>query len=390
MKNKWFLYGVVFLVFSIMVFGQLTPPSSYDYRGVYSIWNVYDFNVTGNVSAQRFFGEVYWSSVSGRPTHLSNFTDNLGARGYTHLSNFTDNLGARGYTHLSNFSDNLGARGYTHLSNFTDNLGARGYTHLSNFSDNLGARGYTHLSNFTNDYNYLNSTSTGYNKTSWDTAFGWGNHATAGYLVSANLTNYYTKTQTYNQSEVDTLLSNVSPVITSLNRSQIINNWAPCPEGSAQYHENETGRYCDATFLNETDVLAYGFLNSSSTINRSHVVNNWASCPDDSVQYHENETGRYCLALDTVSLSLFVDNLGARGYTHLSNFSDNLGARGYTHLSNFSDNLGARGYTHLSNFTNDQGFITNTVTTNLNMTSKNVTNVDCIVFSGGGMICNDT
>lgn len=159
-----------------------------------SLWvNGSDAYFSGNISAANFIGNLtgtsLWISILGRPTALSNFTDDLGSRGYTalsnftddigagtggknytHLSNFTDNLGARGYTVLSNFTDDLGARGYTflsnftddisagtggknytHLSNFTDDLGARGYAVLSNFTDDLGARGYTHLSNFTND-----------------------------------------------------------------------------------------------------------------------------------------------------------------------------------------------------------------------------------------------
>lgn len=49
-----------------------------------------------------------YSSLTGAPTTLSSFTDDLGARGYTVLSNFTDDLGNRGYTHLSNFTDDLG------------------------------------------------------------------------------------------------------------------------------------------------------------------------------------------------------------------------------------------------------------------------------------------
>ena len=45
-------------------------------------------------------------------------------------------------------------------------LNRSSYTHLSNFSDNLGARGYTHLSNFTNDQGYITSYTDTYNTTS--------------------------------------------------------------------------------------------------------------------------------------------------------------------------------------------------------------------------------
>jgi len=64
-----------------------------------------------------------WLNITNRPTHLSNFTDNLGDRGYTVLSNFTDDLGNRGYTHLSNFTDNLDySIKNVNSSNYWDNL----------------------------------------------------------------------------------------------------------------------------------------------------------------------------------------------------------------------------------------------------------------------------
>jgi len=44
------------------------------------------------------------------------------------------------------------------LSNFTDDLGNRGYDSLSNFTDDLGDRGYNSVSNFTNDFGYYNLT----------------------------------------------------------------------------------------------------------------------------------------------------------------------------------------------------------------------------------------
>jgi len=63
-------------------------------------WGIYHFasDLNGLILS-------YWANITGRPTHLSNLTDDLGNRNYTHLSNFTDNLGNRNYTHLSNFTD---------------------------------------------------------------------------------------------------------------------------------------------------------------------------------------------------------------------------------------------------------------------------------------------
>lgn len=69
----------------------------------------------GNISASKLTSldylnykvSSYWANITDRPTALSFFTDDLGARGYTLLSNFTDDLGDRGYTFLSNFTDDL-------------------------------------------------------------------------------------------------------------------------------------------------------------------------------------------------------------------------------------------------------------------------------------------
>ena len=164
----------------------------------------------GNFSAwDKSYGDIV-----GTPTVLSNFTDDLGNRGYTHLSNFTDDLGDRGYTSLSNFSNNLGIGNWsadkgnyytssqtdtqisnanTSMKNYVDgtfitkaNEGSLNvnssdywdgfdvvsdlnnmikimwanitdaYTHLSNFTDDLGDRGYTSNLNFTNDAGYYN------------------------------------------------------------------------------------------------------------------------------------------------------------------------------------------------------------------------------------------
>lgn len=56
-----------------------------------------NITTTGNISAAYFFGDG--SGLTNLPleesvayTHLSNFTDNIGARGYTSLSNFTNDL----------------------------------------------------------------------------------------------------------------------------------------------------------------------------------------------------------------------------------------------------------------------------------------------------------
>jgi len=48
-----------------------------------------------------------WGSLTGVPSGFSDNIDNDSGNTLTHLSNFTDNLGNRGYTSLSNFTDDL-------------------------------------------------------------------------------------------------------------------------------------------------------------------------------------------------------------------------------------------------------------------------------------------
>jgi len=164
-------------------------------------------SLVGNFSAW----DKSYSGLIDTPTHLTNFTDDLGDRGYTHLSNFTDDVVTGVYalityvdslgnwsadkssysiwTDIKSYIDSLGnysawdkdygdlINSPTHLSNFTDDVVTGNYaliayvdtlgnfsdwdkdyadlinnpTYLSNFTDDLGNRGYTHLSNFTDD-----------------------------------------------------------------------------------------------------------------------------------------------------------------------------------------------------------------------------------------------
>jgi len=55
----------------------------------------------------------------------------------------------------------------------------------------------------------------GYNKGNWDTAFGWGNHASAGYLTSASLSGY--ATQTYVNTAVANVINSAPAALDTLN-----------------------------------------------------------------------------------------------------------------------------------------------------------------------------
>ena len=203
-----------------------------EYSGTASVWNVYaDASDLNNLIL------VTWDNVSGTPSVLSFFTDDLGDRGYTHLTNFSDDLGNRGFTHLSNFSDDIDYS--TKNVNYSEDSGK------------LEGRNTTGLAA------YLELT------------YGWITNSVN------DLVNYYTKTQVYNQSEIDDMLAGV--LMGTVNRSQVVNNWAPCPVGSVQYHENETGRYCDSSFINSTEIQDYALITYVDSLG------NWSADKSDYV-----------------------------------------------------------------------------------------------------------
>jgi hypothetical protein len=126
------------------------------------------------------------------------------------------------------------------------------YSSLSEFSDDLGDRGYTSNLNFTNDVNYWNDTQATFNKTYADTLYaasGSGNaswnesHANTLYLTSytetdpqwlSNLTaNNDTWTSTYN-STYDAKVSDNS----SWNQTLANSLYAPTGSGNASWNES--------------------------------------------------------------------------------------------------------------------------------------------------------
>jgi len=116
-----------------------------------------------NVSQLNYKVLSYWNNITNRPNELSDFTDDLGNRGYTSLSNFSNDMGY--FNNITNFTGIL-TNGlfctYNGTSNKIDcnSIATAGinYTHLSNFTDDLGNRGYNSLSNFTNDMGFINAT----------------------------------------------------------------------------------------------------------------------------------------------------------------------------------------------------------------------------------------
>ena len=103
--------------------------------------------ISGNITADYFVGDG---------SQLTGITDNY--FNTTHLSNFTDDLGNRGYSHLSNFTDDLEDIYFntTHLSNFTDDLGyfnTISYKNLSEFNESFSYNTTISATNPTFTYN---------------------------------------------------------------------------------------------------------------------------------------------------------------------------------------------------------------------------------------------
>jgi hypothetical protein len=68
----------------------------------------------------------------------------------------------------------------------------------------------TQIQNFFNGANAIS----GYNKSNWDTAYGWGNHASAGYLTSASLSGY--ATTSYVTTQINNLIAGAPGALDTL------------------------------------------------------------------------------------------------------------------------------------------------------------------------------
>ena len=121
---------------------------------------------------------------------------------------------------------------------YADNVLNATFSGTSEDSNNLGGElpsyylNYDNMDSGTIDDGYISSAS------NWNTAFGWGDHSTEGYLTTESdpqwLTdkpNYYTITQVYTQAETDNLLENlkkptrdntVNTVATAINQFPIV------------------------------------------------------------------------------------------------------------------------------------------------------------------------
>ena len=115
--------------------------------------------------------------------------------------------------------------------------------------------------------------------------------------------------------------------IGNINRSYVVNNWAFCPAGSAQYGENETGRYCDATFLNSTDTAA----DSTAWITMTSLQAKWFADTANVLTFDEAELNTTIDARDSDTtysagngMSLSTVTFSVAGNTALTQDADGL------------------------------------------------------------------
>ena len=229
----------------------------------------------------------YCGNITGATSNLCTLTDTDTT--YSHLSNFTDDLGDRGYTDLVNFTNSPGYITNSTMNKTVDYLDIIGEpTHLTNFTDDLGDRGYTSNSNFTNDAGY-------YNLSDFDIG---------DYYLLSNPYEYYNSTTIPNyilSSDEENLNVNSSDywddydVVTDLNNLIEIAG------------ENITSGTIGFARLPTLDYL---------------VLVKWANITDapTALSFFSDDLGDR----GYTHLTNFTDDLGDRGYTHLSNFSNDL------------------------------------------------------------------
>jgi len=203
-----------------------------------NVWNIYGFPwingsngyYSGNVTASNFIGSVIgnvsWTSVVGRPTHLSNFTDDLDTSNYS--VNYSSYSNSSVYANSSDYWDNLGsssdittlgalgsldvngAADFADSVTIHDNLDMNG-TNISN-ADTITAGFFsgngslltaitalwtsitgrpTHLSNFTNDLgigNWSADKASYYNASTTDSQIVAANSSMKDYVDAINFT----------------------------------------------------------------------------------------------------------------------------------------------------------------------------------------------------------
>lgn len=338
---------------------------------------------------------LLWTSITGRPTHLTNFTDNLGNRGYTSLSNFTNNQGFYNSSTIPSY-----------VTSETDPLWTANKTNYYNKSEII-AFGYYNGSSFVitdyftktqiENFNYYNSTDfniVDYFTKSQVLAFDYYNSS------DFDITDYFTSTQILGFNYYNSTDFNIDDYYLNSNPNGYYNS-TTLPVGSYDdtwinstfYNRTESDdRYLQSytetdphwtsnksNYYNKSDIEGFDYYNSSNLppstdTNETARFNNLTNldCSGTNKVIGVNPNGSVVCGVDTdttytagsnmtLSGTIFSINMTSlKNYFDLSyhpiwdfDYGDLINIP--TSLSQFTDDLGNRGYTHLGNFTNNLG-----------------------------------
>lgn len=177
-----------------------------------------------------------WTDITNRPTTVSSFTNDSGyITSSGSISGYSTNLISQDIRTLSPSSHSAYRLnfGFTSWANnnsspYADYLHLRSYSDSSGGSDNLimfkksgiGMRIWQQAFGSTTAYAtyadvWTSNDFTSSNVTNWNTAYGWGNHASAGYLTSASLSGY--ATQAYVNTAVANVVNSAPAALDTLN-----------------------------------------------------------------------------------------------------------------------------------------------------------------------------
>ena len=289
MNKHFFLFAVIFLVL-LAIAGSFTPPSDFDGRGVRAIYNVTDINLTRLLCIDSTCITA-WTEVNGSGATADGFWDIT-------TSNYLINNTAILDLNETKLNATIDARGsdttYTAGNSYLYLVSTAFWLNDTVLNATIDARDSdTQLSEAQVDAFVAND---GYINETWANATYYLDSNPDSFIAAAAVPAAETDAAHDECSEISSCVSNAwdadgdisadeiseskinfatacaagnhlyvsgndlaceaDTFSGTVNRSQVVENWAFCPEGSAQYGENETGRYCDATFLNNTDTAA--------------------------------------------------------------------------------------------------------------------------------------
>ncbi len=305
----------------------------------FNYYNLTDFNINEYFTSIEILDFNYWNSTHAlfnktyADTLYSPITEPLWTANQSNYYTTTiiDSLG--------NFSD--WDKDYSDLINTP--------TTLSEFSDDLGDRGYTSNINFTNDANYWNNTFATFNKTYADTLYrlqSWDNitgipHATpsdgdtAHFSLADEIFDWVIGLSYSTVSYVDTLILSVG-------------NWS---DDKSDYYS-------------KTNIDSFNYWNSThADFNKTYADTLYYDIDDNLLSYWNSTFATFN---KTYADTLYYD------------IDDNV-------LSYWNNTFATFNKTYADTLYVEVGG--GNMTGELNMTSQNVTGVDCIVFSNNAKWC---